>query len=92
MNAHEQGVEAAARRIAPMAFVWGSTETDKAMAVRQVETALSAYLEASGLVLAPKEPTDEMVPKYMHPGVAKTLWLDMISAFPQPLQAKEGEA
>jgi hypothetical protein len=55
MNEHEKGIEAALR-IAEDDWNVGS----KSQMAASITACISAYLEASGMVMVPREPTEEM--------------------------------
>jgi hypothetical protein len=74
MNAHEKGIQAAVD-------VWGGFHSHA-----EIEHILSAYLEASGMVMVPREPTEEIMDK------ACAAWVGLYPGYegekPQP---KAGE-
>src|ERR1044071_1439343 len=96
MNAHEKGIEAA---------VYAFYGTDRAKPSegnkRDMEDALRAYLEASGLVLCEAEPKAFLVSDFADGAyLTRSMtaaersghqFTPLHPAFPQPLQAKEGE-
>jgi hypothetical protein len=62
MSAHEKGIEAAARSDAAVdgRDFDGLSRADKRRYLERPQLAIRAYLEASGQVLVPREPTNEM--------------------------------
>lgn len=84
MSAHEKGIEAAGRD-------W-LQQTGMLLINDEFESAVRAYLEASGQVLVPKEPTEGMLHqayecdvKYVDETSSPSeYWAAMIAAYPQP--------
>lgn len=94
-EAHDEGIEAVISAFPLGAF-------DK----KDVEAAIKAYLDASDLVLVPREPTKQMLQEtseivthvyggdyngYMDEDTAGAAYACMISAAPNPFESKQDE-
>lgn len=80
MSAHEKGIAAACNVTAlsdGIGCSWGD-----------VEAAIAAYLQASGLVLLPREPTAEILElmdmSYRTVAETRENWSEILNSFPKP--------
>lgn len=82
-ESHEKGIEAG------MAEIAGTYNSRSAFI-----DAIKAYLDASGMVLVPKEPTEEMLGVgYAIGPYSRTaeIWESIIEAASNPFESKQGE-
>lgn len=91
---HEKGIEAASREFNRCWHAKRIIQYDDTQCASNI---IKAYLEASGMVLVPREPTEEMEKAYDEADrfyrpydeiCASAAWQAMIKAAPNPLQSK----